>query len=408
MGKKLFGGSGLTPRAQNLMYDALASELEQTTPDTYIKMQGARGSKLVRAMAPSQTDGMLFGAASTVARHRGISKKDREILALWSSDPFKNNYPKGLLSKITGKMFGYNRGGMVSMPPQIPIPAQDGKYNMGGMVKGYQEGGPVSAFTTGLRNPYGKSLVSGGMNMPQMGMGAQMGIGMGGMMAGSMVGGPAGMGIMLASNILPMMSGLRGLGGLLPTITKLAGVLGKLTIPGAVIGGAFMLGKYLLDIKKNAEDAGKANRLAFGGTQESFASVGITKFKTLSDRMKEVNEQIDLNKAKAQSAYEAYTRGGPTGITLSIKELNEAIENAKKNQTEYVEAFNNIDSSKVNKYAADLKAQFVAMGLSASEASNQIYAMIKASDKASQSLSAVSTSDFKSIRSWKSINCCKL
>jgi TP901 family phage tail tape measure protein len=397
MGKKLFGGTGLTPRAQNLMYDALASELEQTTPDTYIKMQGARGSKLVRAMAPSQTDGMLFGAASTVARHRGISKKDREILALWSSDPFKNNYPKGLLSKITGKMFGYNRGGMVSMPPQIPIPAQDGKYNMGGMVKGYQEGGPVSAFTTGLRNPYGKSLVSGGMNMPQMGMGAQMGIGMGGMMAGSMVGGPAGMGIMLASNILPMMSGLRGLGGLLPTITKLAGVLGKLTIPGAVIGGAFMLGKYLLDIKKNAEDAGKANRLAFGGTQESFASVGITKFKTLSDRMKEVNEQIDLNKAKAQSAYEAYTRGGPTGITLSIKELNEAIENAKKNQTEYVEAFNNIDSSKVNKYAADLKAQFVAMGLSASEASNQIYAMIKASDKASQSLSAVSTSDFKSI-----------
>jgi TP901 family phage tail tape measure protein len=272
------------------------------------------------------------------------------------------------------------------------------KLNAGGMVQGYNRGGgPVSAFTSGLRNPYGKSLVSGGMNIPQMGMGAQMGIGMGGMMAGSMIGGPAGIGLMIASNLLPMMSGLKGLGGLTPTITKLAGVLGKLTIPGAVIGGAFMLGKYLLDIKKNAEDAGEANRLAFGGTQESFTSVGITKFKTLSDRLKEVNEQMELNKVKAKSLFESYTKAGPTGVTLSIKELNEAIENATKNQTEYVKAFNNIDSSGVNKYAADLKAQFVAMGLSASEASNQIFAMIKASEKAGQAMSAVTTTDFRNI-----------
>ena len=273
---------------------------------------------------------------------------------------------------------------------------KNGVTSVGMPVQKYANG-VTSAFTSGLKNPYGKSLVTGGMNMPQMGMGAQMGIGMGGMMAGSMIGGPAGMGIMLASNILPLMSGLKGLGGVLPTVTKLAGVLGKLTIPGAAIGGAFMLGKYLLDLKKNYEDIGKANRLAFGGTQESFASVGITKFKTLSDRIKEVNEQIELNKVKAQSAYEQYTKNGPTGITLSIAELNKAVEDAKKNQTEYIEAFNKIDSSQVNKYAADLKAQFVAMGLSASEAANQIFAMIKASEKASQAFSAVTTTDFKNI-----------
>ena len=289
----------------------------------------------------------------------------------------------GSAFRFLSKAMGRNSGGM--------IPG----YNMGGMVKGYQNGGPVSAFTAGLRNPYGKSIVSGGI--PQMGMGSQMAIGMGGMMAGSMIGGPAGMAVMAASNILPLMSGLKGIGGVLPMVTKLAGVLGRLTIPGAVIGGAFMLGRALLDLKRNYEDVGKANRLAFGGTQESFASVGITKFKTLSDRLKEVNEQIELNKAKAQSAYEAYTKGGPTGITLSISELNEAIENAKKNQTEYIEAFNNIDSAGVNKYAADLKSQFVAMGLSASEASNQIFAMIKASEKAGQALSAVASTDFRNI-----------
>jgi TP901 family phage tail tape measure protein len=290
----------------------------------------------------------------------------------------------GSAFRFLSKAMGRNSGGM--------IPG----YNMGGMVQGYNRGGgPVSAFTAGVRNPYGKSIVSGGM--PQMGMGSQMAIGMGGTMAGSMIGGPAGMAVMAASNILPLMSGLKGIGGVLPMVTKLAGVLGRLTIPGAVIGGAFMLGRALLDLKKNYEDVGKANRLAFGGTQESFASVGITKFKTLSDRLKEVNEQIELNKAKAQSAYEAYTKGGPTGITLSITELNEAIENAKKNQTDYIEAFNSIDSSGVNKYAADLKAQFVAMGLSASEASNQIFAIVKASDKARQALSAVTTTDFRNI-----------
>lgn len=273
---------------------------------------------------------------------------------------------------------------------------KDGVVSLGTPIQKYANG-VTSAFTSGLKNPYGKGLITGGMNMPQMSMGAQMGIGMGGMMAGSMIGGPAGMGIMLASNILPLMSGLKGLGGVLPTVTKLAGVLGKLTIPGAVIGGTFMLGKALLDLKKNYEDVGKANRLAFGGTQESFASVGITKFKTLSERIKEVNEQIELNRVKAQSSYEQYTKNGPTGITLSIAELNKAVEEAKKNQTEYIEAFNKIDSSQVNKYASDLKAQFVAMGLSASEASNKIYAMIKASEKAGQSFSAVTSNDFRSI-----------
>jgi hypothetical protein len=288
-----------------------------------------------------------------------------------------------------------NRGGMIKMNRGGMVPG----YNMGGKVPGVaymnQGGGPVSAFTSGLRNPYGRSIVSGGM--PKMGTGASLGIGMGGMMAGSMIGGGAGQAIMIASSMASMIPMFAGLSQGIGIVTKLASVLGRLTIPGAVIGSLAFVGKLILDAKNNAEDLGKANRLAFGGTQESFASVGIKNFKTLSDRLKEVNEQIELNKAKAQSAYEAYTKGGPTGITLSITELNEAIENAKKNQTEYIEAFNNIDSSGVSRYAADLKSQFVAMGLSASEASNQIFAMIKASEKAGQALSAVTTTDFRNV-----------
>jgi TP901 family phage tail tape measure protein len=272
---------------------------------------------------------------------------------------------------------------------------KNGVTGVGMPVQMYANG-VTSAFTSGLKNPYGKSMLTN-RQMPKMGTGASLGIGMGGMAAGSMIGGGAGQAVMIASSMASMIPMFAGLSQGVGIVTKLASVLGKLTIPGAFIGALLGVGKVLLDLKKNYEDVGKANRLAFGGTKESFASVGITKFKTLSDRIKEVNEQIELNKVKAQSAYEQYTKNGPTGITLSIAELNEAIENAKKNQTDYIEAFNKIDSSGVNKYAADLKAQFVAMGLSASEASNQIFAMIKASEKASQAFSAVTTSDFKNI-----------
>ena len=381
MGKKLFGSSGLTPKAQNLMYGKLIENLEKERPYGYVK--NAQGS-LQRALEPDIVDTLLKSSASDVLSSGGksLSKIDREILrtkyANWDSKSWTPS-----TSKIRKKMFGMNKGGMVG--GRIPGVQY---YNQGG--------GPVSAFTEGLRNPYGKSMLSN-RQMPKIGMGASMGIGMGGMVASQMVGGPAGTAIMVASSIasmLPMFGGLsKGIG----IVTKLASVLGKLTIPGALIGSLGLGVKLLLDWKKRAEEAGEANRLAFGGTKESFASVGITKFKTLSDRIKEVNEQIELNKVKAQSAYEQYTKNGPTGITLSIAELNEAIENAKKNQTEYIEAFNNIDSSRVNKYAADLKAQFVAMGLSASEASNQIFAMIKASEKAGQALSAVTTTDFRNI-----------
>jgi len=399
MGKKLFGGSGLTPRAQNLMYDALARELEQTTPDTYIKMQGATGSKLVRAMDPSQTNGMLFGAASEVARHRGISKKDKEILALWSSDPFKNNYPKGLLSKITGKMFGYNRGGVVGGR------VRSGKYNYG--IKGpsgtYNPQLPQEQMTEGIESPnrFQGSMVAG--------MGLQT--------AGFMLGGNTGTALMLGGTAMQMSPLFKSLG---PAIKSLAtikgffnGILSLATKLGTTLLTAFKflttnpLGLTItaitalitlgLKLKNRMTELGEANRLAFGGTKESFASVGIKNYKSLSDRLKEVNDQLELNKAKSKSIYEQYTKAGPTGITLSIEELNKAVKNAKKNQTEYVNAFNNIDSNQVSKYAADLKAQFVAMGLSASEAANQIFAIIKASEKAGQALSAVSTTDFTKI-----------
>jgi len=401
MGKKLFGGSGLSPKAQNLMYNYMVENLQGSSPDGYVKT--AQG-KMFRGFVPQQANSILFGAAMDVARLPGISKKDREILALWSSDPYKNNYSKGLLSKITGKMFGYNSGGVVGGR------VRSGKYNYG--IKTTDT--PKMLFDP--NDPYKNAFTLGAQQQQPRDYQGSMMAGFGMQAAGSMIGGGAGTALMfggLAMQFAPMLSkmtsaanGVKSMEQLFvklgSTGTKVVSMLGNaFKFLKGPIGGPLAIAAALtavfLKLKQRATEFGEANRLAFGGTEKSFSSVGITKYKTLEDRLKAVNEQMELNKAKAQSLYNAYTKAGPTGITLSIDELNKAIENAKKNQKDYVEGFNRINDNEVVKYAADLKAQFVAMGLSATEASNQIYGILKASSKAHLALQSVSSTDFRNI-----------
>ena len=300
----------------------------------------------------------------------------------------------GIIPNI--KVRAYHDGDFVGMPASSASQAT-WTGPLGGHAATTPRSGIKSAFTSGLKNPYGRGLGSTMTKRP-MGFGAQMGIGMAGGIAGNLIGGPVGMAVSVASSFLPMLTALKGFTGLLPTITKIASILGRLTIPGLLVSTLGTGIKLLLDWKKRAEDAGKANRLAFGGTTDSFASVGIKNYKTIADRIKDVNEELKLHKAQVLSTYESYAKAGPTGLTLTIKELKEAIKYAKENQKDYVNAFNTIDSSKTVEYATQLKAQFVAMGMSASDATNQIYAIIQASDKASQSISAISNSAFKAIQ----------
>ena len=325
------------------------------------------------------------------AQQNRYNKEDSDLLAAMN---------------MGGKVTRYNRGGVVGGR------VRRGKNNYGIrdtrqslQMRGFLPGGyPSSPLNYG---PDG-ILMPGPAAGRGLSMSSSMGLSMAGSMGGAAVGGSMGGSTgsiigMMAGSFLPSLIGkmktvVTSAGGLLNLVMRIGKFLKAWSIPGAIITILGFAIKKVLDFKKAAEDAGKANRLAFGGTAESFASVGIKNYKSLEDRIKAVNEQLELNKAKAQSAYNQYTKSGPTGITLSIEELNKAIENAKKNQKEYVEAFNTIDSNRVNQYATELKAQFMGMGLSASEAANQIFAMIKASEKAGQALSAVTTTDFSNMK----------
>jgi len=357
----------------------------------------------------------------TVKKFEG-SKKDNTI-ALHSANPDWANW---VAANSGGRIRGYNTGGLVGGKK---IPGMQYK-NLGGILRAlwttitgalrgrsavnpalaptpaafnipFQapgEGLPISptSVVSGVAGAAGDGPVA---KLPMfMGMGSQA-LGIAGSIGGSMAGqnfGPVGM--MVGSSLGYMAMFLPQLIKAARVAGGLAKILKSITIPGIVITTLIGIGKLLLDAKKRAEDLGKANRLAFGGTKESFASVGIKSYTSIKDRIKSINDELELHKAKVKSVYQSYTKTGVAGLSLTIEQLREAVEKARKEQKEYVEAFDNIDPSRVVAYAAQLKAQFIAMGMSAQDATNQIYAIVKASDKASQAFSAITSKDFNSIQ----------
>lgn len=154
--------------------------------------------------------------------------------------------------------------------------------------------------------------------------------------------------------------------------------------------------------KERAQDA-KQVTLTNSMTEKGAQQAGI-KYHDLSSSIKDVNAQLELQRAKGKAAFAAMQDGGQVkGLTLSVGKLKAAIADAKKNQTELVGAFSDVgrgstsneDKQKmVNDMAANLKAQFVSSGMSAEDATNKIFAMIKASKNADMAFNAISAKGF--------------
>jgi len=149
--------------------------------------------------------------------------------------------------------------------------------------------------------------------------------------------------------------------------------------------------------KKSAEDAGKLNRTMFGGTVQTLNEVGI-KYKSIADKLKDVNQQLELNKAKTKSAYESIRSSGVAGLNLTIAQLKQGIKDARKNAPETVAMFDKTDSAQAVQLATSLKAQYVALGMSAQEATNAIYTIISASKNSKAALSAITSKPFLEIK----------
>jgi TP901 family phage tail tape measure protein len=266
----------------------------------------------------------------------------------------------------------------------------------GGLVgssgaKYYQEGGAVGSYMSGLKNPYGKSIIPKMSGRP-MGLGSQIGIGMAGGMAGQMIGGNAGMAVMMASNILPMMTAMKGFAGLIPSVAKVASILGRLTIPGAIIGTLFGISSLISKMKKDAA----TDALGFGLTAESASKAGL-KFTDYNQKIKDSIESAKAMKERNQMLYESMTQSN-TPLKMSIEQYKKLKDQIKETMPEYVKLIDRTKTDKVGDVAVQLKAQFIAAGDSAEEATAKIYALIEASNKKGSGFSAITSEQFRGIK----------
>lgn len=330
-----------------------------------------------------------------------------------------------------GKMFGAQKGhlgskmwGSVASIGNRLAQLRSGRplrMSTGGMVPKYYGGGGgvVGSAFRGAREEgfVGQGAFNaaraGGWSSPMAGMG----IGMGMQAAGGMMGGTAGT-IMQIASILPMISmapitklisGITSVGTSLKTaggaakifemILKNAFKVGPILLVTAAVTGLVMIfKKWRSEVAENAKEQTMLN----GITQKGAAEAGI-KYNNLSDSIKGVKEQMDLFRASQLTAFNSQNSAGISGLTLTIKELQDKIKAAKTDMPEFVSSLNSLSkSAQDNKnatidMATNWKAQFVAGGMSVSEATNEIYAIIKASDMANHAFAAISNTGFTKI-----------
>jgi TP901 family phage tail tape measure protein len=345
---------------------------------------------------------------SLLSRALGFARRTPNLMAIKNPGPSRAmSFIPGLFRNSGGMIPGYNMGGMV-MPQSVPIPAQNGKYNMGGMVQGYNRGGIISEAREKGFFGFGRRGGGGMMSSPMAGIGMGMGL----QMAGQAIGGGAGMALQAASVISMIApSGFGKLLGLIPKIisgftsfskivTVVRGGLVLLTraIPGAaVLAGIFGIVKAFQAWRKSIADA-KRDATALNGITEKGAKEAGIQYTTLTDRVKALKEEQKLAADKARAYFESYaSAGGAGGLTLTIKQLKELKERVKADMPETLAILNNIDSSKVNQWASNLKAQMVASGKSVEEATNLIYALIESSNKAGMGVRALTDKAFTGI-----------
>jgi TP901 family phage tail tape measure protein len=411
------------PEVQHL-WDQFSQNVGAHTGDSTIKAGTSGASTSALAQTLTTTDGKkikvgtLEGTKDITFAHSKQPEPFKARLAKaglgsWKfASRLKRGKPaSGPLASLPSRFVRKNKGGIIGM-------------NSGGMVPGVQylnEGSdnpvqtPRIRFGSALASEREKGFVGKGMVGGPM---AGMGIGMGMQMAGGMIGGQAGTMMQMAS-VLPMLAPnlLSGIPGMLGKISGgLKGVGGMAGLAGKAIGMAFRVGPLLAitaaiagayalfqKFKQEQEQNRIEQTNSIGITEKSAAEAGI-KYNNLAESIKSVNAQLDLARAKGKNAYESLNSSGVQGLTLSIKELKKGIQDAKKNQKELVSTFTNIDEGtdiqkqqKVIEIATNMKAQFVAAGMSAQDATNKIYAIVSASDKANMAFNAISSAGFRNI-----------
>jgi TP901 family phage tail tape measure protein len=220
---------------------------------------------------------------------------------------------------------------------------------------GYAAGfGRNLAYGTSLMmNPFGRrSGAAAGSRMANFGTGQMSGMAgmmvgsMGGMAVGQKVGGQTGAivgsiaGPAVIMGITTLIQKIGQAGGAakgLGLYLRIAlGIIGRF-IP--IVGPILLIAQGLNMWRRHTEDIGKANRAVFGPSKKSLEEVGL-KYTSLNDKLKTYREQLELSRAAGLASLSKDGKTGISALTLTVKELDKGIQDAKKNAKESVQLFN--------------------------------------------------------------------
>jgi len=358
----------------------------------------------------------IFGDMLNQASIRGIRSAFLPMMsqssasAARSSDPFwgRGNLQPTPFKNGVSQLPGYGGGDIVPalLEPGESVVTKTATSGNQNAITLMNQGYPVDRMlgfkngVTNLKMPVRKYAL--GVTALQM-IGGTAGW-MGGQSLGSMAGGDMGgmIGGMAGSMMIPAMLSRTSkvADDTVPKLGRFKSALNAIVmLPGPVklLGGLMAIGAAVKTVNDKINEHRQIINLAFGPSEDAAQRLGI-KYNSLTNQLKDFAEQTKLSKANIEEYYAATQASGVPGLNLTIKQLKELKTTIEKDFPDYVSMFNKADPGEVIVKAQQLKAQLVAGGMGAEEATKKIYAMISVSDKANQAVQAIANSGFAAIK----------
>ena len=243
-------------------------------------------------------------------------------------------------------------------------------------------------------------------------MALRMGLGTGGFMLGQKVSGGNMMigmlfsllGDVAASGLLnKLSSGMTGLGKASQVAGTQTSLLHKafsflMKMPGPLKLLAVVVGVGLA-IKAVNDRVNEHKRIVsagFGVSEESAKKLGLS-YTKLGSQIDDYRKKLDLaNAAAAANRYASSMQGGP-GIDITVPQFEKLKKKTKKDFATEISMFDTANEEEAIERATNLKAAYVATGMSVEDANELIYAMLENSNKANISLKILGDSGFSSL-----------
>ena len=282
--------------------------------------------------------------------------------------------------------------------PELFVPKVNGSivpnYALGGDIKSGKSAYGEQPTGLNMKRQMGMSLLSMIPGYAGFSIGQKL---TGGNMMGGMAGGLAG-DILGTALLNKFMFSADGATKRVSLLTRSWQLFTKLPGPVKIVGAIAAVAGSIKLINDKIMDHRRIINLAFGQTADTAKKIGDNfQFKSLADQLKEARSELKAFNDSMTIAGSADKRVNLGQLMFKAEDIKKEIQKVKKDLPELVDIFDKAQPDEVLVKAEQLKAQFIAGGMSSENATKKIYALIAASNDANLALSTVANAGFQAI-----------